>query len=56
LAESADAAPRLRYDLAAVATMAGERQAAAAILKNDLPPEKLRDALNGFAALSPQSP
>ncbi len=52
LADAPNAAPRLRYDLAAVATMAGDRPAAAALLKNDLAPERLQDALDGFAALS----
>jgi Flp pilus assembly protein TadD len=56
LAMSANAAPRLRYDLAAVATLAGERQEAAAVLKDDLPADKLESALNGFAALSPAPP
>ncbi len=53
LAASADAPPRLRYDLAAVATMAGDRQEAADVLKNDMPSDKLQAALDGFAALSP---
>jgi Flp pilus assembly protein TadD len=56
LAAAPDATPRLRYDLAAVATMAGERQTAADALKGDLPSEKLQDALDGFAALSAVPP
>ena len=48
-----DAAPRLRFDLAAVETMAGDRQDAAALLKGDMDTDKLQGALDGFAALSP---
>jgi Flp pilus assembly protein TadD len=56
LADAPNALPRLRYDLAAVETMAGQRQEAASLLKADLPSDKLQDALDGFAALSPASP
>jgi Flp pilus assembly protein TadD len=56
LAGAAGAAPRLRYDLAAVETMAGERQEAALLLKDDLQSDKLQGALDGFAALSPAVP
>jgi Flp pilus assembly protein TadD len=52
LAERPDAAPRLRYDLAAVETMAGDRQAAASVLKEAMPADQLQGALDGFAALS----
>jgi hypothetical protein len=48
-----NAAPRLRFDLAAVETMAGNRQEAADLLKGDMQSDKLQDALDGFAALSP---
>jgi Flp pilus assembly protein TadD len=56
VAQAAGSTPRLRYDLAAVATMAGERATAAALLRDDLQPPKLQDALDGFAALSPTGP
>jgi Flp pilus assembly protein TadD len=56
LAEAPNPQPRLRYDIAAVATMAGERQSAADLLKNDLTSDKLQNALDGFAALSPAQP
>jgi Flp pilus assembly protein TadD len=52
LALPANAPSKLRYDYAAVATMAGDRQEAAGALRNDLTPDKLRDALDGFAALA----
>jgi Flp pilus assembly protein TadD len=53
LAGEPNAAPRLRFDLAAVETMAGNRQEAAALLAGDMQSDKLQDALDGFAALSP---
>jgi Flp pilus assembly protein TadD len=56
LANVPDAAPRLRFDLAAVETMAGDRQDAAELLKGDMQSDQLQGALDGFAALSPASP
>lgn len=56
LADAPSPQPRLRYDLAAVATLAGQRQSAEVLLKNDLTSEKLQAALDGFSALAPQSP
>jgi Flp pilus assembly protein TadD len=56
LGAAPNAAQRLRFDLAAVETMAGNRQDAADLLKSDMQSEQLQAALDGFAALSPTTP
>jgi Flp pilus assembly protein TadD len=49
MAESPGASPKLRHDLAAALTMAGQRDEAAHILSADLSPEEVRQALDAYA-------
>lgn len=53
LAAAPDAAPRIRQDLALALTLSGHRNEATAVIGQDLPPDQLRSALDGFEALRP---
>jgi Flp pilus assembly protein TadD len=57
MASNPGASPKLRSDLAAALTMAGQRDEAAHILSADLSPEEVRQALDAYAtARSGQAP
>ena len=53
LAADPDAAPRIRQDLALALAMNGQKDEAGSMLGRDLPPDQVRRALDGFAALRP---
>jgi Flp pilus assembly protein TadD len=53
LAASPDASPRIRQDLAVALALEGDRSQAMAVMGQDLPPDQINVALDGFAALRP---
>jgi Flp pilus assembly protein TadD len=56
LATAPQATARLRADYALAATLAGQRQAAQAMLGQDLPPEQVASALNRYNDLRDAPP
>ena len=50
LASGPTSSPKIRHDLAAALTMAGRRDEAAQILKTDLTPDEVRQALDAYVA------
>lgn len=55
LASNPGASPQIRHDLAAVLVMAGDKAEAERILGKDLPPDEVRQAVEGYAAARPNA-
>ena len=56
IAARPQSSPRMRQDLAAAETIAGNSEAARAVLQQDLPPLQVASAMSGYAALRELAP